>query len=70
MTDCTVSTPWPIYDSHSTHWRNTRPSPDAIIVSGDLANGGELDSYRRLRAVLDDARDRFGVPVLAGDGKP
>jgi 3',5'-cyclic AMP phosphodiesterase CpdA len=38
--------------------------PDAIVVSGDLTNGGELDSYRRLRAVLDDARDRFGVPVL------
>lgn len=38
--------------------------PDAIVISGDLANGGELDSYRRLRGVLEDARARFGVPVL------
>jgi 3',5'-cyclic AMP phosphodiesterase CpdA len=39
-------------------------SPDAILISGDLANSGELESYRRLRGVLDDARARFGVPVL------
>src|SRR4030088_1469318 len=39
-------------------------TPDAILVSGDLANAGELESYRRLRGVLDEARARFGVPVL------
>jgi Icc protein len=39
-------------------------SPDVIVTSGDLANGGELDSYRRLRGVLDGASKRFGVPVL------
>jgi Icc protein len=39
-------------------------SPDVIVISGDLANGGELDSYRRLRGVLDGASKRFGVPVL------
>jgi Icc protein len=39
-------------------------TPDAIVVSGDLANGGELESYLRLRGVLDEARTRFGVPVL------
>jgi 3',5'-cyclic AMP phosphodiesterase CpdA len=39
-------------------------TPDAILISGDLANGGELESYRRLRGVLDAAKARFGVPVL------
>jgi Icc protein len=42
--------------------------PDAILVSGDLANGGELDSYQRLRLVLDEARASFGVPVLPAMG--
>ena len=27
--------------------------PDALVVSGDLANHGELDSYRRLRPLLE-----------------
>jgi 3',5'-cyclic AMP phosphodiesterase CpdA len=27
--------------------------PDALVVSGDLANHGELDSYRRLRPMLE-----------------
>jgi 3',5'-cyclic-AMP phosphodiesterase len=42
--------------------------PDAIIVSGDLANGGEEDSYRRLRLVLDAARERFGAPLFVAMG--
>jgi len=42
--------------------------PDAIVVSGDLANAGELDSYQRLRSVLDEMRDYFGVPVLPAMG--
>jgi Icc protein len=42
--------------------------PDVILVSGDLANQGELESYKRLRQVLDDARQRFGVPLLPAMG--
>jgi 3',5'-cyclic AMP phosphodiesterase CpdA len=35
--------------------------PDALVVSGDLANHGELDSYRRLRTMLE----RFAVSLNA-----
>jgi Icc protein len=42
--------------------------PDGIIVSGDLANSGDLDSYRRLRLVLDEARERFDAPVVPAMG--
>jgi 3',5'-cyclic-AMP phosphodiesterase len=41
---------------------------DAIVVSGDLANGGEVDSYRRLRLGLADAEAQLGVPLLVAIG--
>jgi Icc protein len=39
--------------------------PDALVVSGDLANNGELESYRRLRGELDAVSGR---PAPASDG--
>jgi 3',5'-cyclic AMP phosphodiesterase CpdA len=42
--------------------------PDALVVSGDLANGGEPDSYRRLRAELDPAVARLGTQLIVAIG--
>ena len=42
--------------------------PEApIVISGDLANNGEPESYARLRAVLDELREE-GVTVLLALG--
>jgi len=38
--------------------------PDAIVVTGDLADLGEPDAYRRLRAVVDPVSERLGAPVI------
>ena len=42
-------------------------TPDAILISGDLANGGELESYGRLRGVLDAAKARKSAGVAVPD---
>ncbi|MWB79172.1 phosphodiesterase [Pseudooceanicola sp. 216_PA32_1] len=36
------------------------PRPDFIVASGDLSNAGDVESYRRLKAMLDPC----GVPVV------
>src|ERR1700738_4774355 len=38
-----------------------------IIISGDLANNGEAESYGRLRAVVEEMR-AWGAPVLLALG--
>jgi predicted MPP superfamily phosphohydrolase len=42
--------------------------PDALIVSGDLANSGEIDSYRRLRAELEPAIRRLESQLIVAIG--
>jgi 3',5'-cyclic AMP phosphodiesterase CpdA len=42
--------------------------PAFFLISGDLANQGEPESYRHLRALLEEELDSFGVPVLLGLG--
>ncbi|HLZ27152.1 MAG TPA: metallophosphoesterase [Chloroflexota bacterium] len=42
--------------------------PDALVVSGDLANGGELESYRRLRHELDTYAERLGSELVVAIG--
>ncbi|HEY1295221.1 MAG TPA: metallophosphoesterase [Chloroflexota bacterium] len=42
--------------------------PDALIVSGDLADHGALDSYRRLRAELDAAVARLDTQLIVAIG--
>lgn len=42
--------------------------PDAIVVSGDLANHGELDSYRRLRPELAACAERLGAQLVVAMG--
>ncbi|MBS1674433.1 MAG: metallophosphoesterase [Actinobacteria bacterium] len=39
-------------------------SPDAIVVTGDLADLGEPDAYRRLRAAVEPVAERLGAPVI------
>ena len=42
--------------------------PDALVVSGDLANGGEPESYRRLRHELDQYAERLGAELVVAIG--
>jgi len=37
---------------------------DAIIHTGDIADLGELDAYRRARAIIEPVAERLGVPVV------
>jgi 3',5'-cyclic AMP phosphodiesterase CpdA len=41
---------------------------DAIVVSGDLADGGEAESYRRLRALLHTWGQQLAAPVILAMG--
>jgi Icc protein len=42
--------------------------PDALVVSGDLANGGEPESYGRLRQELDTFTKRLGAELVVAIG--
>lgn len=37
---------------------------DAIVVTGDVADRGEEDAYRRVRGLLDPVGERFACPVV------
>jgi len=37
---------------------------DAIVVTGDVADRGEEDAYRRVKASVDPLGERFGCPVV------
>lgn len=38
--------------------------PDAIVITGDLADLGEPDAYRRLKAAVEPVAERLGAPVI------
>ena len=38
--------------------------PEAIVFTGDLADLGELDAYRRLRALVEPVAERLGSRVI------
>ena len=38
--------------------------PEAIVFTGDLADLGEPDAYRRLRAIVEPAAERLGAQVI------
>lgn len=37
---------------------------DAIVVTGDVADRGEEDAYRRVRAALEPVAERFDCPIV------
>ena len=46
----------------------SRIKPDGFIFAGDLANGGEPESYRRLAVVVENLQEVYGVPVALALG--
>ncbi|WP_114561081.1 metallophosphoesterase [Desertihabitans aurantiacus] len=42
--------------------------PDALVLSGDLADRGEPEAYRRLRAMVWPVAERLGARVVVGCG--
>jgi len=38
--------------------------PDALVISGDLSNAGDVAGYQRLRSVLDSWCAATGVPLI------
>ena len=42
--------------------------PDAVLLTGDLADKGEPAAYERLRAVIDGFAERTAIPVIAMPG--
>ncbi|WP_243225019.1 metallophosphoesterase [Microbacterium sp. CIAB417] len=43
---------------------SAHPSPDAIIITGDLADLGEPDAYRRLRDAVEPVAARLGAELV------
>lgn len=43
-------------------------SVDALLLTGDLADAGEPDAYRRIRSVVEPVAGRLGATVLWGMG--
>lgn len=44
--------------------RNVHPHPAAIVITGDLADLGEPDAYRRLRTAVEPVASELGAPVV------
>lgn len=44
--------------------RAVHPHPAAIVITGDLADLGEPDAYRRLRAAVEPVAAELGAPVI------
>lgn len=44
--------------------RAVHPHPTAIVVTGDLADLGEPDAYRRLRAAVEPVAEELRAPVI------
>jgi Icc protein len=38
--------------------------PDALVITGDIADRGEPDAYRRVRDVVETAAERLGTQVI------
>jgi 3',5'-cyclic-AMP phosphodiesterase len=43
---------------------NLATKPEAIIFTGDLADLGEPDAYRRLRAIVEPAAENLGAEII------
>lgn len=42
----------------------TKARPEAIVITGDLADTGRADAYRRLRAIIEPAAEAIGAEVV------
>ncbi|QZY50580.1 metallophosphoesterase [Leucobacter tenebrionis] len=42
----------------------TKARPEAIVFTGDLADTGDADAYRRLRALVEPAAEAIGAQVI------
>jgi 3',5'-cyclic AMP phosphodiesterase CpdA len=42
--------------------------PSALVVTGDLTEHGRPEEYRRVRAIVEPAAERLGVPVVYAAG--
>lgn len=40
------------------------PHPDALVITGDLADLGEADAYRRLKGAFEPVAERLGAPIV------
>lgn len=38
--------------------------PDALVLTGDVADRGEPDAYRRIRGIVETAAERWGAAVI------
>lgn len=38
--------------------------PDAVVLTGDIADKGEADAYRRVRDIVETATERLGAAVI------
>ncbi|MCS5733025.1 phosphodiesterase [Herbiconiux daphne] len=43
---------------------NSGIRPEALVFTGDIADLGEEDAYRRIRSIVDPAAERLGARVL------
>lgn len=61
-------------DTHATFRRTLEAigqlhvKPEFFIISGDLANKGDVEGYEQLKELLKEIEAKFGVPVLLGLG--
>lgn len=44
--------------------RSVHPHPAAIVITGDLADLGEPDAYRRLRTAVEPVAEELSAPVI------
>lgn len=44
--------------------RAVHPHPSAVVITGDLADLGEPDAYRRLREAVEPVADALGAPIV------
>lgn len=53
-----------LLDAVAARIRRMRPTPDAIVVTGDLTDLGEPGAYRSLRAVLEPLAAELGAALI------